>query len=130
MHVLLFLSKDSKNPSIWQKTKHIQFSSKDPMYPCLTQKTMDIQSKSKDEIYPSDKTQWISNYGTINHNFVMKLNWNERALIKQHNGYELNIKTCKTSSTLVEDLASNHNEIKAYKINDDWKAKQWKTESF
>jgi hypothetical protein len=53
---------------------HIQFSSKDPIYPCLTQKTMDIQSKSKEAMYPSNKTQRISNYATINHNFVTQLN--------------------------------------------------------
>ena len=36
-----------------------------------------------------------------------------------------NINGEASSSTLVEDLASNHKQIKAYKINDKWKAKQW-----
>jgi hypothetical protein len=44
------------------------------MYPCFAQKTIDIQSKSKDAMYQSDKIQWISNYGIINHNFITQLN--------------------------------------------------------
>jgi hypothetical protein len=57
MYVLLFLLKNSMNPSIVQKTIHIRFSSKDPMYSCFAQKTMNTQSQPKDAIYPSDETQ-------------------------------------------------------------------------
>jgi hypothetical protein len=33
---------------------------------------MDIQSKLKDAMYPLDETQWISNFDTVNHNFVIE----------------------------------------------------------
>jgi hypothetical protein len=49
---------------------HIQFNLKDPMYTCFAQKTLDIQSKSKDAMYSLDETQSISNFSTIEHNFL------------------------------------------------------------
>ena len=44
------------------------------MYLYFAQKVMDIQSKLKDAMYPSNKTQLISKFSTIKHNFVTKLN--------------------------------------------------------